>query len=162
MAADRDMTIEALCRSHGLRMTAPRRIIARVLAEADDHPDVEELHRRVLAIDPKIALSTVYRTVGLFVEEGILERHEFRDGRARYESAGHEHHDHLIDVTSGAVIEFQSPEIERLQAQIAANLGFKIVGHRLQLFCLPLEHRHKTVKSAAQKHGTSHLEKSDE
>jgi len=146
METDQDR-IEALCKTHGLRMTGPRRVIAKVLAEAHDHPDVEELHRRAAAIDPKIALSTVYRTVRLLVEQGILERHEFRDGRARYESAEHEHHDHLIDVTTGAVIEFQSPEIEALQAEIAAKLGYRIVGHRLQLFCRPMDGRHKTVKS---------------
>ncbi len=120
-------------------MTGPRRIIARVLEQAVDHPDVEELHRRVAAIDPKIALSTVYRTVRLLSEAGILERHQFADGRARYESADHEHHDHLIDLRTGKVIEFHSPEIEELQARIAGELGYRITGHRLQLFCLPLE-----------------------
>ena len=127
------------CQAKGLRMTGPRRIIARVLEDAVDHPDVEELHRRVARIDGKIALSTVYRTVRLLVDAGILERHQFFDGRARYESANHEHHDHLIDVTTGKVIEFRSPEIEELQAEIARALGYRITGHRLQLFCLPLE-----------------------
>lgn len=141
MSIRADGSIEARCKALGLRMTGPRKLIARVMAEADDHPDVEELHQRVALLDPKIALSTVYRTVRLLVEAGILEQHEFRDGRARYERASHDHHDHIIDIRTGAVIEFQSPEIEALQAQIAANLGFRIVGHRLQLFCMPLERR---------------------
>lgn len=127
-------SILQLCAARGLRMTGPRRVIARVLDQAEDHPDAEELHRRVAMIDPKIALSTVYRTVRLLVEAGILERHEFRDGRARYESASHAHHDHLVDITTGKVIEFQSPEIEALQAKIAHDLGYRITGHRLQLF----------------------------
>lgn len=127
------------CRAAGLRMTGPRRIIAEVLDGAADHPDVEELYRRVTAVEPRIALSTVYRTVRLLVDAGILERHLFIDGRARYENADHEHHDHLIDLTTGHVIEFHSEEIEALQARIAADLGFRITGHRLQLFCMPLE-----------------------
>lgn len=139
MRAQNIASIAERCRAHGLRMTGQRRIIARILEDALDHPDVEELHRRAAAIDPKIALSTVYRTVRLLVEEGILERHEFIDGRARYENADHEHHDHLIDLVSGKVIEFSSPEIEELQARIAESLGYRITGHRLQLFCMPLE-----------------------
>ena len=130
-------------RAQGLRMTGQRQIIARILEEAVDHPDVEELHRRAVAIDAKIALSTVYRTVRLLSEAGILERHEFTDGRARYESANHEHHDHLVDLATGKVIEFRSPEIEELQAKIAGELGYRITGHRLQLFCMPLD----TVKT---------------
>jgi Fur family ferric uptake transcriptional regulator len=137
--AEAESSIAARCQARGLRMTGPRRIITQVLESADDHPDVEELHRRVSAIAPKIALSTVYRTVRLLVDAGILERHQFDDGRARYENASHEHHDHLIDVASGTVIEFRSPEIEELQARIARDLGYRITGHRLQLFCLPLE-----------------------
>lgn len=139
MRGPAETSITERCAAHGLRMTGPRRIIARILDVADDHPDVEELHRRASAIDSRIALSTVYRTVRLLVEEGILERHQFTDGRARYESANNEHHDHLIDLTTGSVIEFRSPEIEELQARIARDLGYRITGHRLQLFCLPLE-----------------------
>lgn len=139
MKAKPASSIAERCQALGLRMTGPRRIIARILEAAADHPDVEELHRRAAAIDSRIALSTVYRTVRLLVDAGMLERHEFTDGRARYESANHEHHDHLIDLRTGAVIEFRSPEIEALQAKIARDLGFRITGHRLQLFCLPLE-----------------------
>ena len=137
-----DQTLASIadrCRAAGLRMTGQRRIIAEVLDGAADHPDVEELHRRVTAVEPRIALSTVYRTVRLLVDAGILERHLFIDGRARYENADHEHHDHLIDLTTGHVIEFHSEEIEALQARIAADLGYRITGHRLQLFCMPLE-----------------------
>lgn len=135
----RTMSILEHCRASGLRLTGPRRIIAGVLDAADDHPDAEELHRRVTAIDAKIALSTVYRTLKLLEQSGILERHQFADGRARYENADHEHHDHLIDIKNDKVIEFTSPEIEALQARIAAELGYRIVGHRLQLFCEPIE-----------------------
>lgn len=134
-------SIAERCRAQGLRMTGPRRVIADVLDRAVDHPDVEELHRRVSEIEPRIALSTVYRTVRLLVEAGILERHLFIDGRARYENADHEHHDHLIDMTTGNVIEFRSPEIEELQARIAESLGYRITGHRLQLFCVPMKER---------------------
>lgn len=139
MKADEASSIAERVRAQGLRMTGQRRIIARILEDAADHPDVEELHRRAAAIDPRIALSTVYRTVRLLSEAGILERHEFTDGRARYESANHEHHDHLVDLQTGKVIEFHSPEIEELQARIARDLGYRITGHRLQLFCLPFE-----------------------
>lgn len=139
MAISAENGIAARCQARGLRMTGPRRVIARVLDDAHDHPDVEELHRRVAAIDPRIALSTVYRTVRVLVSAGILERHSFDDGRTRYENAGNEHHDHLIDLTTGKVIEFRSPEIEELQARIARELGYRITGHRLQLFCRPLE-----------------------
>jgi Fur family ferric uptake transcriptional regulator len=132
-------TIERACKGSGLRMTAPRRLIARVLSEAGDHPDVVELHRRVSAHDARIALSTVYRTVRLLMEHGILERHAFGDGRARYEHAPREHHDHLIDLTDGKVMEFQSDEIERLQAEIARKLGYRIVSHRLELYAVPLD-----------------------
>lgn len=120
-------------------MTGQRKTIARVLDAAEDHPDAEELYRRASAIDDRISLSTVYRTVKLFEDEGIIERHEFGDGRARYERAPREHHDHLIDMTTGTVIEFQSAEIERLQDKIARELGFKIVGHRLELYCEPIK-----------------------
>jgi Fur family transcriptional regulator, ferric uptake regulator len=131
--------IEALCVTKGLRMTEQRRVIARVLSEAKDHPDVEELHRRAAAIDKGISIATVYRTVRLFEESGILERHDFRDGRSRYEEAGSDHHDHLIDMKSGKVLEFYDPEIERLQAEIARRLGFKLVDHRMELYGVPLD-----------------------
>lgn len=126
--------IEKLCVAKGLRMTEQRRVIARVLSESNDHPDVEELHRRAYARDKHISIATVYRTVRLFEEAGILERHDFRDGRSRYEEVPEVHHDHLIDIESGDVIEFQNEEIERLQAKIAAELGFKLVDHRLELY----------------------------
>jgi Fur family ferric uptake transcriptional regulator len=121
----------------GLRMTDQRRVIARVLGEAFDHPDVEELYARAARIDARISLATVYRTVKLFEEAGLLERHEFGDGRARYEDAERDHHDHLIDVTTGQVIEFVDPEIEALQEKIAARLGYQLIGHRLELLGVP-------------------------
>lgn len=120
-------------------MTDQRRTIARVLAEATDHPDVEELHRRAAAVDERISLATVYRTVKLFEDEGILDRHDFRDGRARYEQASETHHDHLIDVESGDIIEFRDEEIERLQELIARRLGYRLIDHRLELFAVPLK-----------------------
>ena len=126
--------IEKLCVEKGLRMTDQRRTIARVLSDADDHPDAEELHRRASAEDNRISLATVYRTVRLFEEAGIIERHDFRDGRSRYEEAPDEHHDHLIDMNSGEVIEFYDEEIERLQEAIARKLGYKLVDHRLELY----------------------------
>jgi Fur family ferric uptake transcriptional regulator len=135
--------IEAQCTARGMRMTEQRRIIARVLAGADDHPDVEELHRRCVEVDPRISISTVYRTVNLFEEAGIIERHDFRQGRARYEQMRESHHDHLIDLRTGEVIEFQSEEIERLQAEIARQLGYKLVDHRLDLYAVPLDEKGK-------------------
>ncbi len=126
--------IEKACQEKGMRMTGQRRTIAQVIADANDHPDVEELHRRASSIDPGISIATVYRTVKLFEEAGILERLDFRDGRARYEPVGDEHHDHLIDLNSGEVIEFSSPEIEALQEKIARELGYRLVDHRLELF----------------------------
>lgn len=122
-----------------MRMTGQRRVIARVLSEAKDHPDVEEVHRRVNLEDRSISLSTVYRTVRLFEEAGILERHEFGDGRARYEEVAKEHHDHLIDMHSGKVIEFQNEEVERLQEAIARKLGYKLIDHRMELYGVPLK-----------------------
>lgn len=122
-----------------MKMTDQRRVIARVLSEANDHPDVEEVYRRATAIDPKISIATVYRTVRLFEEAAILARHDFGDGRARYEEVQDEHHDHLIDVKSGKVIEFHNDEIEELQRRIAASHGFKLVGHRLELYGVPLD-----------------------
>ncbi len=130
--------IEQRCAATGMRMTEQRRIIARVLAQAIDHPDVEELYRRCVAIDDKISISTVYRTVKLFEDAGIIERHDFREGRARYEPVPDSHHDHLINLRDGKVIEFASDEIEKLQAEIARRLGYRLVDHRLELYCVPL------------------------
>ena len=132
-------TLERRCAEIGLKMTEQRRVIARVLSDATDHPDVEGLYRRAIAIDPRISLATVYRTVRLFEECGLLERHEFRDGRARYEEHPDEHHDHLIDLTSGRVIEFRNEEIEALQTAVAEKLGYKLVDHRLELYAVPLD-----------------------
>lgn len=131
--------LEKLCLEKGMRMTDQRRVIARVLSTADDHPDVEEVHRRAAEIDPRISIATVYRTVRLFEEAGIIERHDFRDGRARYEEVPDEHHDHLIDLQSGRVLEFQNEEIERLQEAVARELGYKLVDHRLELYGVPLK-----------------------
>ncbi len=130
--------IIARCEAKGLRMTDQRRVLARVIGDAEDHPDVEEIHVRASAIDPRISLATVYRTVKLFEESGILDKLEFGDGRARYEDAERDHHDHLIDVSSGQVIEFIDPEIEALQEKIAARLGFRLIGHRLELLGIPV------------------------
>ncbi|MDP3740181.1 MAG: Fur family transcriptional regulator [Hyphomonadaceae bacterium] len=131
--------IEQRCIEKGLRMTEQRRVIARVLSTAADHPDAEELHRRAASIDPNISLATVYRTVKLFEDSGIIERHDFRDGRSRYEEAPEEHHDHLIDAKSGRVVEFKSDEIEKLQVEIARKLGYRLVDHRLELYGVPLD-----------------------
>ena len=127
------------CEAFGLRMTDQRRTIAAVLEEAEDHPDVEELYARASARDPRISIATVYRTVKLFEEAGILEKHEFDGGRARYEIAGGDHHDHLIDLQSGDVIEFVDPEIEALQEKIAEKLGYRLKGHRLELYGVPIK-----------------------
>ncbi|HWU80672.1 MAG TPA: Fur family transcriptional regulator [Caulobacter sp.] len=131
--------LEKACIEKGMRMTDQRRVIARVLSSAEDHPDVEELHRRAHAIDPHISIATVYRTVRLFEESGIIERHDFRDGRSRYEETPTHHHDHLIDMKSGKVVEFVDEEIEALQNAIARKLGYKLVDHRLELYGVPLE-----------------------
>lgn len=131
--------LEKICVEKGMRMTDQRRVIARVLASAADHPDVEEIHRRASAIDPKISIATVYRTMRLFEESGVVERHDFQDGRSRYEEAGDDHHDHLIDLKSGKVIEFVNQEIEALQKKIAAEHGFRLVAHRLELYGVPLD-----------------------
>ncbi|MGE0425165.1 MAG: transcriptional repressor [Reyranellaceae bacterium] len=120
-------------------MTEQRRVIARVLSEAADHPDVEAVHKRATAIDPRISIATVYRTVRLFEEASILERHDFRDGRSRYEEATHSHHDHLIDLHSGKVVEFNNEEIEELQRAIARKLGYRLVDHRLELYAVPVD-----------------------
>ena len=132
----RKIDIEALCAEKGLRITEQRKIIARVLSDAEDHPDVEALHERASAIDSGISIATVYRTVRLFEEAGILERHDFGDGRARYEAAAEAHHDHLIDVETGKVIEFVDEELEALQRKIAERLGYRLVDHRMELYAV--------------------------
>ena len=135
----RSIDVEALCADKGLRITEQRRVIARVLSESEDHPDVEALHARAAAIDPGISIATVYRTVRLFEDAGILERHDFGDGRARYEAAPETHHDHLINVESGEVIEFVDAELEALQKKIAEKLGFRLVDHRMELYGVSLD-----------------------
>lgn len=136
---DQTQSLEELCLQKGMRMTEQRRIIAQVLASAHDHPDVEELYRRASAVDPNISISTVYRTVKLFEDSGIIERHDFGQGRARYETLPEEHHDHLIDLRTGTVIEFRDEEIEKLQEKIARKLGYKLVDHRLELYAVPAD-----------------------
>ena len=131
--------LEALCAEKGLRITEQRRVIARVIGDSDDHPDVETLHQRASAIDSGISIATVYRTVRLFEEAGILDRHDFGDGRSRYEAAPEAHHDHLIDVESGRVIEFVDPELEALQKIIAERLGYRLVDHRMELYGVSLQ-----------------------
>ena len=137
----RKIDVEALCHAKGLRITDQRKIIARVLSDSEDHPDVEALHARAAAIDPGISIATVYRTVRLFEESGILERHDFGDGRARYEAAAEGHHDHLIDIETGQVIEFVDVELEVLQREIAERLGFRLVDHRMELYAVPLNRK---------------------
>ena len=134
-----ESNLERRCNELGLKMTEQRRVIARVLSESTDHPDVEDVYQRATEIDPRISLATVYRTVRLFEECNLLERHDFRDGRSRYEEHADEHHDHLIDLSSGRVIEFQNEEIEALQAAVAKALGFRLVDHRLELYGVPLD-----------------------
>jgi Fur family ferric uptake transcriptional regulator len=131
--------IENLCAEKGMRMTDQRRVVARVLSTSHDHPDVEELYRRAHEVDPHISIATVYRTVRLFEEAGIIEKHDFRDGRSRYEEATEEHHDHLIDMKTGQVLEFVDEEIEALQEKIANRLGYRLVDHRLELYGVPLK-----------------------
>ncbi len=133
--------LEKKCTEKGLKMTEQRRVIARVLSDSDDHPDVEALYKRATAVDPHISIATVYRTVKLFEDAQIIERHDFGDGRARYEEMPEAHHDHLIDLRSGQVVEFINEEIEKLQERIARELGYKLVDHRLELFCVPLEEK---------------------
>ena len=133
--------IERLCIEQGLRMTGQRRTIARILSEASDHPDVEEVWRRAHEQDRRISLSTVYRTLKLFQSRGILERHAFAAGRARYEEVAKRHHDHLIDMETGRVIEFSNDEIEKIQERIARDLGFELVGHKLELYGLPIKRK---------------------
>lgn len=139
--------LEKLCLDKGLKMTEQRRIIARVLSDSADHPDVESVYRRATEIDPKISIATVYRTVRLFEEASILERHDFGDGRARYEEMPTEHHDHLIDLQTGRVIEFRNEDIEKLQRAVAEQLGYKLVDHRLELYALPLGKAGRTDKT---------------
>jgi len=134
-------TLEEQCVLKGMRMTDQRRIIAQVIEASEDHPDVEELHRRAADVDPRISLSTVYRTVNLFEEAGLVTKHDFKDGRARFEPIPDEHHDHLIDIRSGRVIEFRNEEIEAIQEVIAKRLGYKLVDHRLELYAVPLQGR---------------------
>lgn len=138
-AAIAESRLERLCAERRMRMTGQRRTIAKVLSEAEDHPDVEEVYRRASARDPRISLSTVYRTVRLFEGAGILERHDFGEGRARYEPVPSGHHDHLINVKTGEVMEFRNEQIERLQESVARELGFRLIGHRLELFAVPLK-----------------------
>ncbi len=133
-----DTRIESLCIEKGIKMTEQRRVVARVLSLAEDHPDVEEVHRRAADLDPRISIATVYRTVRLWEEANILERHDFGDGRSRYEEVTEDHHDHLIDMKSGRVVEFQNEEIEEIQQKIARAHGMQLVGHRLELYCIPL------------------------
>ena len=136
--SEKRQDIESLCMEKGMRMTDQRRVIARVLSKAVDHPDVEEVYRRSTAIDSNISIATVYRTVRLFEEAGIIERHDFRDGRSRYEPVPEDHHDHLIDLQTGKVLEFQNEEIETLQKKIAQEMGFELVDHRMELYGVPL------------------------
>ncbi len=132
-------TLEEQCTKKGMRMTEQRRVIAQVMEAAEDHPDVEELYRRAAAIDPRISLSTVYRTLNLFEEAGLVTKHDFKDGRARFEPIPDEHHDHLIDIRTGKVIEFRNEEIEAIQDLIAKRLGYRLVDHRLELYAVPLK-----------------------
>ena len=138
--------LERLCIDKGLKMTDQRRVIARVLSDSADHPDVEQVYRRATEVDPRISISTVYRTVRLFEEANILERHDFGDGRARYEEIPESHHDHLIDIQSGKVIEFRNERIEQLQREIAKELGYELADHRLELFGVPLGGGKKIAK----------------
>ncbi|HWE45635.1 MAG TPA: Fur family transcriptional regulator [Caulobacteraceae bacterium] len=131
--------IEKLCAERGMRMTDQRRVVARALSQSQDHPDVEELHRRAVALDPHISIATVYRTVRLFEDAGVVERHDFGDGRSRYEELTEDHHDHLIDTKTGRVIEFFDEEIEAMKEAIARRLGYRLIGHKLELYGAPLD-----------------------
>lgn len=139
MTKEAESRIEKLCAEKGLRITDQRRTIAKVIAEATDHPDVEEVYNRSFKKDPKISIATVYRTMRLFEENDIIEKHDFGDGRARYEEVTESHHDHLIDIKSGEVIEFVNAEIEKLQEKVAKELGYQIVDHRLEIYGIPLK-----------------------
>lgn len=138
--------LERLCQERGLRLTDQRRIIARVLSQSDDHPDVETVYRRASDIDPKINISTVYRTLKLLEDANILERHDFGAGRARYEQHSDDHHDHLVDIQSGQVVEFRCEEIERLQKEVAESLGYTLIEHKLELYCIPKKNSVKSHK----------------
>ncbi|MGN6487079.1 MAG: Fur family transcriptional regulator [Devosia sp.] len=140
---NKPLTLEEQCAHKGMRMTDQRRVIAQVIEQAVDHPDVEELYRRAAAVDPRISLSTVYRTVNLFEEAGLVTKHDFKDGRARFELIPDEHHDHLIDIRSGKVIEFRNEEIEAIQEVIAKRLGYRLVDHRLELYAVPVKTEEK-------------------
>ena len=158
--ADVPSRLERLCIEKGLKMTDQRRIIARVLSEAQDHPDVELLHKRASQVDPGISLATVYRTVRLFEEASILDRHDFGDGRARYEEAKDDHHDHLIDIQSGRVIEFTNEQIEKLQKGVAAELGYRLVGHRLELYAVPIDKDGTAQNATGSETGTTRAKRS--
>ena len=146
VSQDNIKNLEQLCIERGMKMTEQRRIIARVLSDADDHPDVEDVYQRSVRLDPKISIATVYRTVRLFEEAGLLDRHDFGDGRSRYEQASDDHHDHLVDVQSGDIIEFHDEEVEELQRQIAARLGYSLIGHRMELYGVELKDALKKPK----------------
>jgi Fur family transcriptional regulator, ferric uptake regulator len=146
-----DPTLEEQCAEKGMRMTDQRRVIAQVIEGSDDHPDVEELHRRAAEIDARISLSTVYRTLNMFEEAGLVTKHDFKDGRARFEPLPDEHHDHLIDIRSGRVIEFRNEEIEAIQELIAKRLGYRLVDHRLELYAVPLDDKPKDRKVEGRK-----------
>lgn len=150
-----EQSLEDQCAERGMRMTEQRRVIAQVVEKADDHPDVEELYSRASAIDPRISLSTVYRTLNLFEEAGLVSRHDFRDGRARFETLPEEHHDHLIDIRSGKVIEFRNEEIEAIQELIARRLGYKLVDHRLELYAVPLNGAKSANENKSQSKGSA-------
>jgi len=139
MVIENKKKLEQLCIDRGMKMTEQRRVIAQVLSDAEDHPDVEDLHKRCVNIDSRISIATVYRTVRLFEEAGLLDRHDFGDGRARYEQASDEHHDHLVDVQSGTIIEFHDEEVEELQHKIASRLGYRLIGHRMELYGIELK-----------------------
>ena len=149
-------TLEESCIARGMRMTDQRRVIARIVEAATDHPDVEELYRRASEVDPRISLSTVYRTVNLFEEAGLVTKHDFKDGRARFEPIPEEHHDHLIDIRSGKVIEFQNEEIEAIQELIAKRLGYRLIDHRLELYAVPLDAKeNERCRSSARSSSSS-------
>ena len=149
MAGTMPDRLEKLCVEKGLKMTDQRRVIARVLSQADDHPDVEQVHQRASAIDPRISIATVYRTVKLFEESGIIERHDFgAGGRARYEERSEDHHDHLIDVKTGEVVEFVDEEIERLQAEVARRLGYRLIDHKMELYGVRTDQKGKAGAKA--------------
>lgn len=153
--------LERLCVDRGLKMTGQRRVIARVLSESSDHPDVEQVYNRATKVDPRISIATVYRTVKLFEEANILDRHDFGDGRSRYEEVPEAHHDHLIDLNSGEVIEFCDQEIERLQREAAARLGYRLVGHRLELFAVRDTKRVRATESGGAAKGATSGRTSD-